>query len=150
MADVMDTSPATPPPRWLRIVSGLALIWMLFGIFAFVMDLTTDAASVEGLTDAERQLYAARPMWLFMVYGIAIFAGLGGVIGLLLRRAWAVGLLAVSLVAVTVQFGYLLFGMRAIEVLGAAAALPFPILIFTIGALLLWLALRARTRGWIT
>lgn len=146
----MHIAPATPPPRWFRIVSGLALIWMLFGVFAFVMDLTTDAAAVEGLTEAERQLYDARPMWLFAVYGIAVFAGLGGVIGLLLRRAWAVGLLAISLFTVIVQFGHLLFGMRALEVLGAAASLPFPIVIFTIGALLLWLALRARSRGWIT
>jgi hypothetical protein len=145
----MPEGPATAPPLWFWIISGLALTWMLFGIFAFVMDLTTDAAAVEGLTEAERQLYAARPGWLFIVYGIAIFSGLGGVIGLLLRRAWAFSLLALSLVAVTIQFSYLLFGMRAIEVLGAAASLPFPMVIFAIGALLLWLALRARKRGWI-
>lgn len=145
----MDIAQTTSPPRWYWIVAGLALLWMLFGVFALVMDLTTSEAALEGLSEAERQLYTARPTWLFIVYGIATVGGLCGVIGLLLRKSWAVALLALSLIAVIIQFSYVLFIMGAIEVVGAATALPLPMMIFTIGVLLLWLALGARRRGWL-
>ena len=97
----------------------------------------------------QRQLYAARPQWLFAVYGVAIFSGLIGAIGLLLRKSWASMLLALSLAAVIVQFGYTFAVMHAAERLGAAVAIPFPLVIFLIGVALLWFARRSRARGWI-
>jgi hypothetical protein len=136
-------------PAWYWVVAILALIWMLFGVMAWVMDLMTDAAALAQMSEAQRQLYAARPQWIFIVYAIAIFTGLAGAIGLLMRKSWATALLAVSLAAIVVQFGYTLLVMRAAEVLGPAAALPFPIVIFLIGAGLLWFSLKARRQGWI-
>lgn len=143
---------ATNPslPRWYWIVSSLALLWMLFGVFAFAMDLLTDEAALQGMSPAQQELYLARPSWLLIVYGIAVFGGLAGTVGLLLRRSWAVPLLALSLLAAVVQFGYVLFGMGAVRVLGAAAALPFPLVIISIGAALLWLGIHSRRRGWLT
>jgi hypothetical protein len=122
---------------------------MLFGVMAWVMDLMTDEASLAELSEAQRQLYAARPQWLFAVYGVAIFSGLAGAIGLLVRKSWASALFALSLAAIVVQFGYTFFAMHAVEVLGAAAAIPFPLAIFLIGVALLWFSGRARKRGWI-
>lgn len=136
-------------PTWYWVVSGLALLWMLFGVFAWFMDFKMDESALAQMTEAQRQLYASRPQWVFVVYGIAIFSGLIGAIGLLMRRAWAVPALAVSLVAVIVQFGYTFFGMDAIRILGAGAALPFPLFILAIGALLLWFAVRAKRKAWI-
>jgi fucose permease len=66
-----------------------------------------------------------------------------------LRFAWAVPAFAVSLVAVVIQFGYLIFGMQMVQRLGAAASLPFPLVIFSIGVLLLWIAIHPRNNGWI-
>jgi hypothetical protein len=113
------------------------------------MDLMTDEATVAEFSEAQRQLYAARPQWLFVVYGVAIFSGLGGAIGLLMRKSWASMLFAVSLVAIIVQFGYTFLGMHAVQVIGAAAAIPFPVVIFVIGVALLWFANRSRKAGWI-
>jgi hypothetical protein len=147
----MDTTSATnKPPTWYWVVSGLAVLWMLFGVMAWVMDLLTDEAGLAELSEAQRQLYGARPQWLFVVYGVAIFSGLAGAIGLLLRKSWASTLLGLSLAAIIVQFGYTFFGMRAVQVLGAAAAIPFPLVIFLIGAALVWFARRSRKVGWIT
>jgi hypothetical protein len=122
---------------------------MLVGVMAWVMDLMTDEAGMAQLSEAQRQLYAARPQWLFVVYGVAIFSGLAGAIGLLLRKSWASMLLVLSLAAIIVQFGYTFVGMRAVQVLGAAAAIPFPLTIFVIGVALVWFAHRARQSGWI-
>ncbi|MCP1727041.1 hypothetical protein J2T60_001006 [Natronospira proteinivora] len=137
------------PPRWYWLVSGLALVWMLFGLLSLIMDPMTSEAALEEMSEAQRHLYEARPGWIFALYALAIFTGLGGSLGLLFRKAWAVGVFAVSLVAVIIQFVYVLFVLDAIGLLGPAEALPFPLVIFAIGALLLWLSVHARKQGWI-
>ena len=77
---------------------------------------------------------------------------------LLFVVCWPLALLAlvlwpvvwlVSLVAVVVQFGYTLFGMDAIGLLGPGMALPFPIVIVAFAVFLLWFARYARRHGWI-
>jgi len=143
------TLAANKPPTWYWVVAGLAVLWMLFGVMAWVMDLMTDEAGLAQLSEAQRQLYVARPQWLFAVYGVAIFSGLAGAIGLLLRKSWASTLFAVSLAAIIVQFGYTFVVMHAVELLGAAAAIPFPLVIFLIGVALWWFSLRARKLGWL-
>ena len=143
-----DVSPENPP-RGYWIVAGLALLWMLFGVVAWLMDFMMDEAALEQMSEGQRQLYAARPQWVFAVYGVAIFAGLAGAAGLLLRQRWSIAALAVSLLAVIVQFGYTFFVMNAIGHIGAGAALPFPLLILAIGVALLWFASRASRRGWL-
>jgi hypothetical protein len=143
------TTVGSKPPTWYWVVSGLAVLWMLFGVMAWVMDLRTDEAALAELSEAQRQLYTARPQWLFAVYGVAIFSGLAGAIGLLLRKSWASMLFGLSLAAIVVQFGYTFLAMHAVEVLGAAAAIPFPLVIFLIGVALLWFARWARKTGWV-
>jgi hypothetical protein len=145
----MNAPIAAQPPRWYWIVAGMAVLWMLFGVLAWVMDLMTDETALAQMSEAQRQLYMARPQWIFAVYAVAIFSGLAGTIGLLLRKGWAVAALGISLAAVIVQFGYTFFVMDAIRLLGAAMAVPFPVVIFLIGVLLLWFATSSKKRGWI-
>lgn len=137
-------------PRWYWIVAVLALLWTLLGVLAFIMDPLTDEAALEQMSQAQRELFEARPTWLFVVYGLAVFTGLAGAIGLLMRRAWAVSAFAVSLVFVVIQFVYVLFVLDAIGRIGAAEAVPFPVVIFAIGSGLLWFSIVARRRQWIT
>jgi hypothetical protein len=137
------------PPVWFWVVAVLTLLWMLIGVMALVMDWMADAAAVAQMSAAQQALRAERPQWLFAVYAVATLGGLGGAIGLLLRRRWAVTLLALSLAAVVVQFGYVLLVMDAIRLLGAASAITFPLVIATLGVLFLWFALVARRRGWL-
>jgi len=140
---------ARKAPWWYWAVAGLATLWMLFGVLAWVMDLRMTPAQLAQLPDAQQQLYALRPQWVFVVYAIAVFSGLAGAIGLLLRKRWATTWFLVSLVAVVVQFGYTLFGLDAIGLLGTAMALPFPIVIVAFAVFLLWFARYARRHGWI-
>lgn len=137
------------PPKWYWVVSVLALVWMLIGVLAWTADLMMDEASLAQLSEAQRQLYETRPQWLFAVYAIAIFSGLAGAIGLLLRQGWVTIAFGVSLAAVIVQFGYTFLVMDAIELLGAGAALAFPLVIFAIGVTLLWFSMYAKKAGWI-
>src|SRR5688572_32056515 len=75
---VMGAEATQKMPRVYWVVSILALVWMLFGVLAWVMDLMTDDAAMAGMSEARRQLYVSRPQWLFGVYAVAIFSGLAG------------------------------------------------------------------------
>ncbi|MBX3175382.1 MAG: hypothetical protein KF709_13285 [Gemmatimonadaceae bacterium] len=137
-------------PRSHRVISVLITIWMSLGVVALAMDPTMSEAARAQLTDAQRQLNDARPMWLMIVYGIATIGGLLGAIGLVVRKRWAVPALTISLAAVVVQFGTILFVLDAIALLGAATAVPFPLVICVLGAASLWYGMRAQARGWLS
>jgi hypothetical protein len=123
---------------------------MIIGVVAWGADVMMDEAALAEMSAAQQQLYASRPQWLIIVYAIAVFTGLLGSIGLLLRKRWSVTAFVVSLCAIVVQFGYTLTALNAIDLLGPATALPFPIMIFTIGLLLLGLSVRAQKAGWLS
>lgn len=148
--DSASRSATTKPPTWFWVIAGIALVWMLIGVLSWVMDLMTDEAAIAQMSEAQQQLYRSRPSWIFGVYAVAIFSGLAGAIGLLMRKGWAVSAFAVSLIAIIVQFGYTFLVMDAIRLLGAAAAVIFPLVIFAIGAALLWFSLHAKKSSWIT
>ena len=100
------------------------------------------------MSAAQHQIYEQRPAWVEWIYGLAVLTGLGGAILLLLRNALAIPVFALSLAAIVIQFGYILFGMNAIATLGASSAI-FPAVIALIGAALLWFSLHAKSKGWI-
>ena len=139
----------TRPPWWYWAAAIIALLWTLLGVVAWIIDLMMDSSALAALPEGKRALYVARPAWVFVLYGVAVFSGFAGAIGLLLRQRWVTTLFLLSLAAVVVQFGYVLFGMDAIALLGPGEALPFPIMIVLFGVFLLWFARYARRHGWI-
>lgn len=136
-------------PAWFWVVAGLALLWNLFGVAMFWMQHSMTPAQLAQLPEAQRNLQEAFPDWLWVVYGVAVLAGTLGSLLLLLGKRLALPVFWVSLVAVVVQFGYCLFPGRMLEVLGPAQALPMPILVTLIAALLVWFTRRASVRGWL-
>ncbi len=138
-----------PPAKWFKPTAIVILVWMILGVVMLVLDLLTTPEQAAALPEVQRMLREERPLWLMIVFGIATGVGLLGAIALLLRKTAAVSLLTLSLAAVTLQFGYTIVGMRAIERLGAANALGVPIFIFLMGAFSLWASIKARHEGWL-
>jgi len=145
---VLSAYPARPP-WWYWAAAIIALLWTLLGVVAWTLDLLMDPADLAQLPAGQQALYVARPAWVFVLYAVAVFSGFAGAIGLLMRRRWVTTLFLLSLAAVVIQFGYILFGMDAIALLGPGKALPFPIMITLFGVFLLWFARYARRHGWI-
>ena len=139
---------ATKPPMWYWIISVLAVIWMLTGAMAWIMDLIISQDALSQMSEPQRQLYLSRPLWLLIVYALAVFSGLAGAVGLLLRKPWAEALFLISIASAIVQFGYTFIAMDAIRLLGAETALPVPAAIFSIGLFLVWLSIHAKKSGW--
>lgn len=144
----METHSASIP-RWYWIVSIIACLWLFFGVFAWFMDPTIVSSNLEQFSDAQREVFAARPMWLFVIYGIAVFSGFIGAVGLLMRRSWATTAFWISLLSAIVQFGFTFLLTGVIQQLGAAQAMTFPMIILAIGVFLVWFSTSARNKGWI-
>jgi len=138
---------ATVPTRY-RVISILAFAWNLTGVAMFFLQTGLEPEQIAALPEPQRVVYEAMPPWLALFYGIAVFGGLLGSLGLLLRRRWAIAVLAVSLAAVLVQMGAL-YALTPAWSASGAGGLAMTLLIAGIAAFLLWYARRASARGWL-
>ena len=135
-------------PTSFRIISILGLAWNLVGVAMFFLQTGLDAGQIAALPEEQRMVYEVLPAWLSVFYGIAVFGGLIGSAGLVLRRRWSIPVLAVSLAAVVVQMVALYLLTPAWQASGASG-LAFSVFIVAIAAFLLVYAQRASARGWL-
>lgn len=139
----------TSVPVWFWVIAVVAVLWNAMGVFAYISDVTMTPEAAAALPQAQQEMRAATPSWVTGAYAVAVFAGLLGALCLLLRKSWAVPLFGVSLAAVVLQMGYVIVIMKAPAVLGARAVV-FPAMVILLGALLLWFALHAGKKQWIS
>ena len=139
---------STKLPIWFWVTAGAALLWTAVGVISFYMDATMSEETLAAMSQAQREIYEARPNWVFGLYAVATISALLGAVALLMRKRIATPLFGASLVAIIVQFGYVLFGMSVIAKLGISAAI-FPGVIAVIGAFLLWFSMRSKSKGWL-
>lgn len=137
------------PTRGFWIVAIVALVWNLIGVMSYLMTVTMEPGTLAEMPEAERALYSDIPSWATSAYAIAVFGGVLGCLALLLRKAWAVPLFVISLVAVILQMAYGLF-MSDLTAVGGASALVMPLVIFLIAAYLVWFSTTAKKQGWLT
>lgn len=135
-------------PGWYWAVAAVALLWEAMGCYAYVTQVSMDPAALARLPAEQREIWAAMPGWAIGAYAVAVWAGLLGAIGLLLRRSWAKLAFAASLIAVIVQFGWSFLATPILRSMGASAAL-FPAFILIVTALLLWFSGHSAKRGWL-
>mgnify|MGYP003616527288 FL=1 len=139
---------AAQRPMSFRVVAVVALLWNLFGLFSFYTNVTATPAVIASWPEAQQQIAAATPRWVFVAFAIATICGVLGSLGLLLGKRWAVPVLLLSLLAILVQFGsiYAITPTSALTGVGGAI-LPLCIALF---GLFLWsYAGKAAARGWL-
>lgn len=138
--------PSPSMPRSRRVlVGGFGLLWNLVGLAMFAMQVSMSPDTLAAMPEAQRAVYAATPMWINIVFGIAVASGVIGSIGLLMGRRWAATALLVSLIAIAVQ----MVGAYAVTPAWAASGaggLVLPVLLVVIAFGLWRYALRARVR----
>ena len=133
------------PPTWFWVVSGLALVWNLVGVGAFVGQMTMD---LNTFSAAERAFYESTPAWATVAFAVAVFGGVLGSVGLLLRKSWAFAMLVACLLGIVVQDSHSIFIGDGIEVFGPAGFI-LPLFTFGIAAALAWFARYSEQQGWI-
>ncbi len=135
------------PPMWFWIVSAIALIWNLMGVGQFIMSSMmshTDLVAAYGQEQAD--MMKNQPAWYPAVFGLAVFGGALGCLGLLLRKNWALWLLLLSLLCVIIQNIY--FAMSGVFEYVHGGAWVMVLMIPIIAVLLVLLARKAKASGW--
>jgi hypothetical protein len=135
-------------PAWFKVVAVLALLWNLLGCLAFFSDLRLSPEDLAKLPEAQQALYAMRPGWAVAATAIAVFGGVLGAVGLLVRRKWALPVFALSLLGILVQdFG--LFVLAKGASLAGPVAVVMQGIVLAIGIGLVVLSRKAIARGWL-
>lgn len=144
----MDNSLASVRPKSFWLIAIVALLWNLLGVAMFIMQIAASPETVAAMPAEQRQVYEATPAWLNIAFAVAVFGGVIGALGLLLKRRWAVTFFLISLLALLAQ----IVGAYAVTPVWEAygpAGLAMPVLLVVI-ALLLWVyARKATIRGWL-
>lgn len=112
--------------RSLTIVGIILLLWNLMGVMAFVLQYGMDLDELARTDPVTARAFGAMPAWLWIDYGVAVAAGTAGAVTLLMRRAIAVPLFLVSLIAVLIQFGHTLGMTDLVAQKGLMVAAGFP------------------------
>ena len=136
------------PPSWFTVVTILALAWNGLGVGAYIAQVTMSPEAFSALPEAQRTLMENTPAWATGAFAIAVFGGALGSLALLIRKSWAVPLLAVSLLAIAVQMYHSFFISNSFEVFGPGG-LVMPLMVVVVAVYLLTLARNASNRGWI-
>jgi hypothetical protein len=145
----MDDVATPAPPAWYWIVAVLALLWEAAGCYFYIVQVSMDAADLAQLPPAQAEAFSSMATWQWSIFAIAVWSGLLGAIGLLVRSRWAGTAFWVSLIAAAVQYGYTLFATPLMERMPASEALPLPVSIIVLGVILVWFAGMAANKGWL-
>jgi len=139
---------AAQRPMSFRVVAVVALLWNLFGLFSFYLHFTAGPEVVATWPEAQQQIAAATPRWIFVPFAIATIGGVLGSLGLLLGKRWAAPVLLLSLLGILIQFGsiYAITPTWALTGIGGAM---LPLCIGLFGLFLWWYARKAAARGWL-
>ena len=144
----MEDDPYTPRPvaAWFMPAAIASLLFMGLGCVMFLMDVLTDPMT---LPVDQQAVKDATPGWVTGASGIAVVVGLVGTIFLVMKNKIAVGLLAVSLIAVLIM----LAGLIVVQPLREAASANDLLVVIVVTALtwtIFWFARHSKQRGWLS
>ncbi|MCR9265880.1 MAG: hypothetical protein NXH86_17130 [Flavobacteriaceae bacterium] len=136
------------PPIWFWVVSSIALLWNLSGVFNYLNQAFNQQAILESINQAQREVFEGIPAWATAAFALAVFSGTIGSIGLLLRKKWAKPLFIISLIMAVAQFIHWLFVSNAVEAFGPSTY-TMPIIVVIIGLYLIFFSKIGTQKGWL-
>ncbi len=134
-------TPDRPAPWHLWLVGVLTLLWNGVGAFDYLMTKTKNASYMGAFTPEQLEYFYGFPAWVVACWALSVWGGVVGSALLLLRRRWAVPVLAVSLAAMLPTWVYNYLLTDGLRIMGGAGAATFSAAIFVV-ALALWLYAR--------
>ncbi|NNC50647.1 MAG: hypothetical protein HKO01_08950 [Flaviramulus sp.] len=136
-----DTS-KNKAPIWFWIISVFALIWNSLGVDGYLGQAYNTERYQSSFTVEELEIAASLPSWTMGAFAIAVFAGVAGAIGLLMRKKWSYTFFIISLIAVIAQMGYSILNGHTSNI-----GMMLSIIIFAL--FLVWFSKKANSKGWI-
>lgn len=139
---------ANKPTTAFWIISVFALLWNIMGVVAYLGQAYMTEEVLKALPEGEQAYYNNAPAWVTAAFAIAVFAGVFGCIGLLMRKKWATILFVISLISVIAQFTYNFLIQTDMEVKTIHMIWSFVVIIIAI--LLIFLSRKSAKEGWIS
>ena len=137
------------PQIWFWVLAIFFLLWSIMGVISFFGHTFISEETLSKLPTNERELYGDYPLWTNIVFAIAVFSGLLGSIGLVLRKKWSKFAFIISLCAIIPQMIHNVFYTKSIDVYGLVQATTMPILVVVFGVFLVWFSNYAIKNNWI-
>ena len=134
-------------PAWFIIVAAILLVWNLFGVMAYIMQVTMSPDALAALSDEKRLLFETTPAWATAAFAVAVNGGALGCLLLLLKRNLAGFFLQLSLAGVLVQMFHSFFMSQSYEVYGPGG-MAMPVMVIVVAIYLVILAAMAKANRW--
>lgn len=135
------------PPAWYWAVVAVLLLWSLMGCFACYTQLAMTPAQLAALPPAQRDAWMAMTLAPKAAYVVGVLAGLAGTLLLAARRPGARAMFVLSLIGVTIQFGWFFLVWGGMAKVGPGSV-GFPLLIFLVCLGEIWFSGFAARQGW--
>ncbi|MGB5161057.1 MAG: hypothetical protein WBP10_20205 [Thermoanaerobaculia bacterium] len=139
--------PKTPMHLW--IVGVLALLWNFMGAFDYLATQLKLESYMGNFSEEQLEYFYGIPAWAVSGWAIAVWIGLVGTVGLLLRRKWSVLAFAVSLAGLAISSIYTLFLSNGLEIMGGTGTV-MTVLIWVISIFLVWYSKQQVKAGVLT
>ena len=138
------------PSMSFWLIGGAALIWNLFGFVVYFMQVSASPEQLAASYSPEEvDFMMSTPKWATSAFAIAVNTGVLGSLFLLLRKAWAVPMFVISLLAVLVQDLNTFVLNDATAVFGATPAY-IQAAVLSISVLMIWYSRATKKKGWIS
>ncbi len=142
----MSDKSKLPVSFWL--LSGLALVWHLLGVMAFIEQITMSPASIKDLPQDAQDIYLNVPLWANIAFGSAVVGGALGCVALLLKKSVAFYLFLISLVSVCIQMFHAFFIVDSFAVFGPGVTI-MPIMVILVTIALVFYAKNLKSKMWL-
>jgi hypothetical protein len=133
----------------LWIVGVLALLWNFMGAFDYLATQLKLESYMGNFSEEQLEYFYGIPAWAVSGWAIAVWIGLVGTVGLLLRRKWSVLAFAVSLAGLAISSIYTLFLSNGLEIMGGTGTV-MTVLIWVISIFLVWYSKQQVKAGVLT
>lgn len=145
---MVEESVSAGVPKSFWWISGAFLLWNIIGVANYLVAVTMSPEAIAALDPVEQEFILNVPAWVTGAFAIAVFGGTLACILLLMKKAWALPVFVISLVAAVVQFSHTIFLTELVQARGPAS-LILPVVILVIGVVEIWYTRGAKSKGWL-
>ena len=137
------------PTGLFWIISSMALVWNLMGVFNYLTQAFMTNEVLASLPKDQQLLYEDVPAWVTAAFATAVFSGTLGALLLLLKKKIASTFFILSFVGIIIQMTYGLLISENTNGYGPLG-LIMPLMIIAIGGYLIWYSKKAAEHRWLS
>ena len=143
------TSYLRKPRSLFYVISSMALVWNLMGVFNYLGQVLMSDEVLASLPKDQQLFYQDVPAWVTAAFAVAVFSGTLGAVFLLLKKKVASTFFILSFVGIVTQMSYGLLLDEKTDNYGPLGLL-MPLMIIAVGAYLIWYSKKAKENRWLS